>query len=91
MAACLFNSLWICAFVQGTHLAMWCSTVLIACLLFSICKIYVNTKFWAVARPGGVLQKLALDVHFTMYAFARGGGERVRAKRAQRKRARLRR
>lgn len=68
-SACLFNGLWIVTFVQGDTAAMWCSTLLIASLLGSICKIYVNAACWTAARrPGGVLQAIALDVHFSMYA-----------------------
>ena len=67
MSSCLFNSLWIITFVQGTVAAMWGSTFLIAGLLFSICKIYINTSCWLVRRPGGILQATVLDVHFSMY------------------------
>ena len=70
ISACVFNSLWICIFVQGTDVSMWLSTVVIVGLLSSLCKIYLNTKCWgwAAPRPGGVLQKLALDVHLSLYA-----------------------
>jgi len=68
VSACMFNSLWIITFVQGTTAGMWCSTLLIIGLLSSICKIYVNTSCWMAARPGGMLQAIALDVHLSMYA-----------------------
>lgn len=68
ISACLFNSLWIVTFVQGNTAAMWCSMFLIAGLLASICKIYVNTGCWRTARPGGVAQAVGLDVHLSMYA-----------------------
>jgi len=68
ISACMFNSLWIVTFVQGNTAAIWCSTFLIAGLLASICKIYINTGCWRKARPGGIVQAIALDVHFSMYA-----------------------
>jgi len=70
--ACLFNALWIITFVQGNTASLWCSTVLIVGLLFSLCKMYLGAECWARHRPGGILQKclkiLALDIHFSMYA-----------------------
>ena len=68
IGACTFNSLWIVTFVQGTDAALWFSTILIASLLFCLCKIYVNVSCWASARPGGLAQALVIDVHFSMYA-----------------------
>jgi hypothetical protein len=66
--ACLFNSLWIIVFSQDNDAATWFSTILIASLLFSICKIYLNTNCWRATRPGGFVQTVAVDLHFAMYA-----------------------
>jgi len=68
LGACAFNSLWIVTFVQGTNVAIWISTVLIACLLFCLCKIHLNASCWARERPGGITQTAVVDVHFSMYA-----------------------
>jgi len=68
LSTCMCNSLWIIFFVQGSDTTIWISSVLIIGLLSSICKIYLNTSCWLVTRPGGPLQKIALDVHFSMYA-----------------------
>merc|ERR1712129_220574 len=68
VSACMFNSLWIITFVQGSTAAIWFAALLIIGLLSSICKIYVNTACWRAARPGGIFQALALDVHLSVYA-----------------------
>lgn len=68
LSSCLFNALWILTFVQATTVSLWCSAVCMFCLLFSVCKIYVNTDMWRKARPGGLLQGIALDVHISTYA-----------------------
>lgn len=69
--ACLFNSLWIITFVQGNDASLVCSTVLICCLVFSLCKINLGAQCWARRRPGGIAQRcfhtLVVDVHFSMY------------------------
>jgi len=68
LSTCMCNSLWIIIYVQGPYISLLMSTVIIVGLLFSLCKIYVNTGCWLVRRPGGPLQKIALDVHFSIYA-----------------------
>jgi len=70
-SGCLFNSLWIVTFVQGNTESLWCSTVLIYCLLFSLCKMYLGAECWVKRRTGGSIQSfvltLLLDVHLSMY------------------------
>lgn len=70
--ACLFNALWIITFVQGNDVSLWCSTVLIASLLYSLCKMYLGADCWARRHPGGLAQRcshtLLIDIHFSMYA-----------------------
>ena len=65
-SVCACNSLWICTWVQGSNATTVISNVLIALLLFSLCKIYLNTNCWGGGR--GALLTLAVDVHFSMYA-----------------------
>jgi len=73
VSVCMFNAAWICTFVQGTTFTTWVSTIIIAGLLFSLCKIYVNTGCWTTPRaPFGsplqvVVQAFLIDVHFTVY------------------------
>lgn len=67
-SACACNSLWICTWVQGSDSTTVVANILIAGLLFSLCKIYVNTNCWGTTRSGGVLMAVALDVHISMYA-----------------------
>lgn len=72
LLACLCNALWLIVFVQGTKASTWISTVLIAMLLFSLCKIYINAELWVRRHPGRLWQRfvrtLILDIHFSAYA-----------------------
>ena len=68
ISSCVFNSLWIVTFVQGYDNTTRLATILIGLLLFSLCKIYLNTNCWNSKRNRNILQILAIDVHFTMYA-----------------------
>ena len=66
ISSCVFNSLWILVFTQGTPIAMYFSVLSIFLLLFSICMVYVRTKCWWKERTS-VIEKIILDVHFSMY------------------------
>ena len=66
VSSCIFNSLWIIVFTQGTSTAMYFSVLTIFLLLFSICMIYVRTKCWWKERTS-VIETIILDVHFSMY------------------------
>jgi len=72
LLACLCNTLWVVVFVQGTRTSLWFSTVLIASLLFCLCKIYVGAEFWTRRHPGSMAQRFVrtaiLDIHFSAYA-----------------------
>ena len=67
ISTCIFNSLWIIVFVQGDTVAMFFAVLIIACILASICKIYINTSCWKKERSN-ILENIVLDVHFSMYA-----------------------
>lgn len=66
LSTCSCNSLWIIVFVQGTTLSCWISTLIIFGILFSLCKIHINTFTWKNDRPP--IQFLLLEIHFSLYA-----------------------
>jgi hypothetical protein len=68
IGACAFNAAWISIFIKATTEALWISTFVIGAIPFCLCKIYVNTDCWSSPRAGGVMQRIVLDVHVSMYA-----------------------